>query len=156
VDQALNTYLFDTNIIVFVIRGLKERLNPTERQLRQYRLAGAIVQRAQQEQLVGSEILVSAITVAELEFGCWQSGNYQKENRNVRAALAPFALVPFDAEATASHYGRVRHSLERKGKGIGSLDTLLAAHALSLGAILVTNNTSEFSRVPDLKCENWP
>ncbi len=63
--------------------------------------------------------------------------------------------MPFD-EPAAQAYGRVRAALARAGTPIGPLDTLIAAHALSLGLTVLTNNLREFRRVPDLKVEHWP
>ncbi len=68
--------------------------------------------------------------------------------------LAPLAILPFD-EAALWAYGDLRAELERKGTPMGSLDTLIAAHALSLQATLVTNNLREFERVPGLQLDNW-
>jgi len=149
------TYLLDTNILVFMVRGLKVRINPNQRQRERHVLARRIYDRARQRKLAGDEIALSAITVAELEFGAWNSGDYDKESDATRRAISPFALLAFDAAQSAAHYGRIRHALESVGKGIGSLDTLIAAHALALGATLVTNDLGEFSRVPGLVCEDW-
>ena len=68
--------------------------------------------------------------------------------------LLPLTIYPFDYEASKI-YGYLRAALEQRGTPIGPLDTLIAAHALSLGATLVTNNTREFSRVPELRLEDW-
>ena len=68
--------------------------------------------------------------------------------------LAPLEIVPFDAAATWV-YGDVRADLERRGTPIGSLDTMIAAHALCLRSVLVTNNTREFAKVPGLLLDNW-
>ena len=68
--------------------------------------------------------------------------------------LAPLTILPFD-EPAAWAYGELRAVLERKGTTIGSLDMLIAAHALSQQALLVTNNTDEFTRVPGLQLDNW-
>ena len=68
--------------------------------------------------------------------------------------LAPLEVAVFDHDAALS-YGRVRARLETIGSPIGSMDLLIAAHALSLGVRLVTNNLREFRRVPGLKLENW-
>jgi tRNA(fMet)-specific endonuclease VapC len=77
------------------------------------------------------------------------------ELQSVRRVLTPFELVPFDAEGCAQHYGALRHQLEAAGKPIGSLDTLIAAHAMALGATLVTSDASDFARVPGLRWEDW-
>jgi tRNA(fMet)-specific endonuclease VapC len=68
--------------------------------------------------------------------------------------LLPLEILDFDAKA-AIEYGRIRSALEKKGTPIGSLDILIAAHAKSVGAILVTNNIKEFNRVSGLSTENW-
>ncbi|MEN9576576.1 MAG: tRNA(fMet)-specific endonuclease VapC [Verrucomicrobiota bacterium] len=149
------TYLLDTNIVVFMMRGLKLRANPNAQQRERHRIAGRILNRVQAQRAAGHEVALSAITVAELEFGAWHSGDYQRELDATRRAISPFLLLPFDGEDCAAHYGATRHRLESTGQPIGSLDTLIAAHALALAATLVTNNTSEFSRVPGLKCEDW-
>ncbi|HZU39303.1 MAG TPA: PIN domain-containing protein, partial [Gemmataceae bacterium] len=70
------------------------------------------------------------------------------------AFLIPLAVLDFNPEA-ASHYGRIRTDLERRGLPIGPLDRMIAAHARSAGVTLVTNNVSEFSRVPGLAIEDW-
>jgi len=149
------TYLLDTNIVVFMMRGLKVRANPNTQQRERHRIAGRILNRVQAQRAAGHEVALSAITVAELEFGAWNSGDYQAELDATRRAITPFLLLPFDADDCAAHYGTIRHKLESSGKSIGSLDTLIAAHALALGATLVTNDTTEFARVPGLKCEDW-
>ena len=149
------TYLLDTNIVVFMVRGLKVRQNPNTQQRERHRIASRILGRAQKQKAAGHEVALSAITVAELEFGAWNSGDYQTELDATRRAITPFLLLPFDAEDCAAHYGVIRHRLESSGKPIGSLDTLIAAQALALGATLITNDTTEFARVPGLRCEDW-
>ena len=97
---------------------------------------------------------ISSITIAELQYGVRKS---QQSDRN-QAALAQFLLplisVDFDEQA-AVMYGIIRAHLESQGRPIGGLDMLIAAQALSLDLTLVTNNTREFARIPDLKLENW-
>ncbi len=149
------TYLLDTNIVVFMVRGLKVRANPNAQQRDRHRVALRILERARRQKAAGHEIALSAITVAELEFGARNSGDYETELDATRRAITPFTHLPFDADDCATHYGATRHKLESSGKAIGSLDTLIAAHALALGATLVTNDTTEFARVPGLKCEDW-
>ena len=68
--------------------------------------------------------------------------------------LVPLSILSFGAPA-ASVYGEIRAHLQSKGTPIGPLDMLIAAHAISEGLVLVTNNTREFERVPDLELENW-
>lgn len=69
-------------------------------------------------------------------------------------SMAPLEIAEFDSGAAIS-YGQIRAQLESLGTPIGSLDTLIAGHVVSLGATLVTNNEREFSRVPGLVVENW-
>lgn len=127
--------LLDTNICIYVINT-----RPPEvlARFRQYRLG---------------EIGISSVVAAELAYGVAKS----QSARN-RAALemfmAPLEVLPFDAQAVW-RYGELRAALERQGRPIGALDTMIAAHALSLDAPLVTNNTREFERVAGLRLENW-
>ena len=79
------------------------------------------------ERLTPADVAVSAVTAAELRFGASKSSAPERNHR----------------------------VLERRGRPIGAMDTLIAAHALSLGATLVSNNVREFKRVPRLRCENW-
>jgi tRNA(fMet)-specific endonuclease VapC len=69
--------------------------------------------------------------------------------------LAPFQIYDYDEVDCPAHYGRVRYELETLGQTIGSMDLLIAAHALSLDATLVTNNPAHFERVSGLKVANW-
>jgi tRNA(fMet)-specific endonuclease VapC len=101
-----------------------------------------------------SEVGISAITVAELEYGVDKSALPDKNRDALAEFLAPFEIMPFDERASIE-YGRIRAFLERKGKLIGAMDMLIAAHAQSLGVTLVTNNAKEFKRVPHLQVENW-
>jgi tRNA(fMet)-specific endonuclease VapC len=97
---------------------------------------------------------VSSITVAELAFGVNKSRHMAKNRLALEQFLAPLNVASFDHDAALS-YGRLRARLETSGSPIGSMDLLIAAHALSLGVRLVTNNLREFRRVPGLRLENW-
>lgn len=98
-------------------------------------------------------ICVSIITAAELRYGCAKKGS-AKLLANVEAILDSVQILTFEAPADAE-YGGIRSELEIAGKPIGPNDLLIAAHARASGAILVTDNTSEFSRVRGLQVENW-
>ncbi len=100
------------------------------------------------------DIGVSSITVAELQFGVAKSQHVAQNQAALEQFLAPLEIVDFDTDAAAA-YGRIRAKLEAAGTPIGALDTLIAAHALSLGMTLITNNVREFARVPDLTVEDW-
>ena len=105
------------------------------------------------QHLTPADVAVSAVTAAELRFGASKSSAPQRNHQVLDVFLGHMNVLAFDAEA-ATTYGRVRAHLERRGRPIGAMDTLIAAHALSLGATLVSNNLREFKRVPRLRCEN--
>ncbi len=148
-------YLLDTDTFIFMVRGLKPDAPKNERQRQQFRCAERIASRCRRQQSLGDEVGLSAITIAELEYGAQHSGDYDREIAAVRKILMPFVGYDFDAAVCAEAYGRVRHALETAGKIIGAMDLLIAGHALALSATLITNNTAHFSRVPGLKCANW-
>lgn len=100
------------------------------------------------------DIGISSITVAELAYGVSKSRHATKNRHALEQFIAPLEVVAFDHVA-AWTYGHVREQLEAKGTPIGSMDMLIAAHALSLGVRLVSNNLREFRRVPRLRLENW-
>ena len=97
---------------------------------------------------------ISAITEAELWFGVENSAKPMKNAGTLRAFLATVEIMPFETLA-AAEYGRVRVKLKRAGTPIGDRDTLIAAHAKSLGFTLVTNNIREFQYVDKLLIEDW-
>jgi tRNA(fMet)-specific endonuclease VapC len=101
-----------------------------------------------------SSVGISSITLSELEYGVAKSTKPQQNRLALAQFLAPLEVLPYD-DVAASWYGPTRVFLESQGTPIGPLDTLIAAHALALGYVLVTNNEREFSRLPDLVVENW-
>jgi tRNA(fMet)-specific endonuclease VapC len=106
------------------------------------------------ERRAPSTLRMSAITLAELKFGVAKSRHSKRAAGNLRVLRSKVAVVPFDEDAT-ERYGELRASLEKRGRPIGPLDTLIAAHALSLGWILATHNVREFRRVPGLRLDDW-
>ena len=106
------------------------------------------------EQYALGEIGISSITVAELQFGVSNSQKQQQNQAALDLFLAPLEIVDFDVRA-AQVYGRIRAHLSQQGTPIGAYDMLIAAHAQSLDVALITNNLSEFSRIPNLRLENW-
>jgi len=98
------------------------------------------------------DVVMSAITFAELEFGVAASADPQREGANLTALIADIPVVPFDA-AAASAYGPIRMAT-RESKN-GHLDKLIAAHAISLNVTLVTNNIKDFARYPGVVAESW-
>ncbi|MFG0283292.1 MAG: type II toxin-antitoxin system VapC family toxin [Phycisphaerales bacterium JB039] len=132
----MTSYLLDTCICIDLIRG---RAPQAVRRLRRRRIG-----------TVG----ISSITFAELQYGVARSSDPTRNTIALAHFCAPFDILPFDQEA-ASDYGAIRADLERSGTPIGPLDTLIAAHARALGAVLVTSNEREFARVGRLRIENW-
>lgn len=100
------------------------------------------------------DIGISSITAAELAYGVSKSRHTTKNRHALEQFLAPLKVAAFD-QVAAWAYGRIREQLEVKGTPIGSMDLLIAAHALSLGVRLVSNNLREFRRVPGLRLDNW-
>ncbi len=128
-------YMLDTNICIYVINSRPEK----------------VLARFRQERL--GDIVISSVTAAELAFGVAKSGSV-RNRQALEMFLSALEILPFD-ESAIWHYGDLRTDLERRGLPIGSLDTMIAAHALTTNTILVTNNTREFERVPGLRLENW-
>ena len=145
-------FLLDSDIVIFVLRGLKA---PARQRSRRDK-AMAVVGRCRSAQARGDHVGLSAITVSELEFGAHKSEVYENEIVAVRKLLTPFEIFDYDGVTCPPHYGRVRHELEQAGRPIGAMDLLIAAHALALGATLVTNNLGHFRRITGLKVTQWP
>lgn len=129
-------YLLDTNICIYLIKQKPSKVL------------------ARFQSFAPSDIGVSSITVAELEYGVCKSQQQQKNRNALMQFLIPLEIVEFDQSA-ATVYGSIRSDLESRGLVIGSMDMLIAAHALSLGTTLVSNNVREFSRITNLSLENW-
>ncbi len=129
-------YLLDTDICIEMIRGKSPAILAHLRRRK-----------------VGS-VAISSITLAELQYGVAKSRDPEQNLIALVHFVAPLEVLPFDERAAAG-YGKLRADLERAGRPIGPLDTLIAAHALAEKLTLVTNNQREFSRVPDLHVENW-
>ena len=101
-----------------------------------------------------TDIAISAITVAELQYGVDKSSQPTRNQQALDQFLLPLTIIPFN-EQDAITYGQIRTHLETNGMPIGALDTLLAAQAVRYNLILVTNNVREFARVPGLVVEDW-
>ncbi len=130
-------YLLDTNICIYIINEKPEKV------LRKF------------EQYPVYEFGISSITHAELQYGVEKSKNKNTNQDALDEFLLPLTILPFHGRILVTCYGEIRASLGSKGKTIGPLDMLIAAHALSLDLTIISNNIKEFSRIPDLKCENW-
>ncbi len=128
--------LLDTNICIYAIRN---RSTAVLRRLRARR---------------PGEVAISAITMAELQFGVAKSARPEANAEALRLFVAPLEVLPFD-DAAAAQVGRIRGYLEPRGIAIGAMDLLIAAHAASVPATVVTNDGADFRRVPGLEVENW-
>ena len=106
------------------------------------------------QSVLPEELCLSSIVVAELRYGADKSARSRRNHRLLDVLIDEIPCRDFDSKA-ASIYGRVRVALERQGQPIGPNDMLIAAHALSLGLVLVSDNVREFKRVRGLSLENW-
>ena len=128
-------YLLDTNIVIYVLkRRPKEVLEIFNRN--------------------ASRMAISSITLSELIFRAEKSPNVDKNLEAIEEFVSHLDVLPYDAKAS-QHYGQIKAALEKRGEIIGENDIHIAAHAISQGLILVTNNLREFKRVPNLALENW-
>jgi tRNA(fMet)-specific endonuclease VapC len=129
-------FLLDTNICIYIIKQKPAKVLEVFQKLHP------------------SDVGISSITLAELEYGIAKSQQSEKNRMALNQFLITLEIVKFDEKAS-NIYGGIRAELERKGLVIGAMDMLIAAHAMSLDLILVTNNVKEFSRIPNLRLENW-
>lgn len=129
-------YLLDTNICIYIIKKKPQKV------LEKFK------------QLSSGSIVISAVTVAELEYGVYKSQQIERNNKALQEFLLPLEIIPFDQKST-NIYGKIRARLEKQGKIIGGMDLLIASQALAFNLILVTNNVNEFERLSELMIENW-
>jgi tRNA(fMet)-specific endonuclease VapC len=128
--------LIDTSICVAILRGKSPRVLP------KFRAA------------ISSGAAISSITAAELYYGLARCQDPARESQGLDNLFAAVEILDFGPKA-ARAFGVIRQYLERRGMIIGAFDILIAAHALSEDATLVTNNAREFSRIPSLILEDW-
>lgn len=129
-------FMLDTNICVELIRKRSPKLLRKLKKLRP------------------DDVCISSVTLSELEYGVAKSEAPEKNKLALAEFMTPITVASYD-DKVAAHYGRIRTELEVRGKPIGPLDTMIAAHALALGLALVTSNEREFRRIPSLNVENW-
>ena len=129
-------YMLDTNICAYIINKKPES---TLAHLRSKLYEG---------------LCISTIVLSELHLGIQLSSYQEKNTLHLNQFLSIVKILPFDEDA-AIEFGIISANLRRKGTPIGPLDTLIAAHAISKGLIIATNNIREFSRVDGLMWENW-
>ena len=128
--------MLDTNICIYLIKQRPQSL------LDRFRIFPV------------GDIGISVITLAELHYHASKSSRPKQNREALGQFLSPLEVAAFDRLATVA-YGTIRAALEKKGRPIGAIDLLIAAHALSLGVRLVTNDEREFRHVPGLRVENW-
>ena len=133
-------YFLDTDCCIYIITG-REPYGPR------------VLDRLER---LGSDdsVLLSAVTLSELVHGSTRSRWKRANLALLDQFLLDFEVLPFD-EAAARRSGTVRSSLESKGRPIGPYDVMIAGHALSVGAAVVTHNVREFSRVTGLRVADW-
>jgi tRNA(fMet)-specific endonuclease VapC len=128
-------YLLDTNIVIYVLKRrpveILEIFNTN-----------------------ATRMAISSITLSELIYGAEKSINVDKNLEAIEEFISHLDVLPYDAKAS-QHFGQIKAALEKKGEVIGENDIHIAAHAISQGLMLVTNNLREFKRVPNLALENW-
>ena len=129
-------YMLDTNICIYVLNNHSDPLRHKFKAVK--------------------NLCISAVTYAELCFGV-ENGkpSLKRQRREQLDTFARLLLIEALGQDVGLHYARIRSRLKRQGTLIGNNDLFIASHALSLGAVLVTNNVREFKRVPDLTVENW-
>ena len=129
-------YLLDTDICAFVLR----------------RTSATLLERIQSVPL--SQQVISVVTYAELLYGVQHSSKKKANQQAVDALVRHLAVLDWSA-AAARHYAEIRAELKKKGSVISANDLMIAAHARSLAATVVTNNTQDFGRIKGLGVENW-
>ena len=129
-------YMLDTNICIYVLKNHSDKLRHKFKAIK--------------------ELCISSVTYGEFCFGIENGNEHLREERWKQLDVFTQRLLidPWD-EQSARHYGVIRATLKKEGTPIGNNDLLIAAHARSINAVLVTNNVREFNRVPNLTIENW-
>jgi len=129
-------YLLDTNTCIFIINK-----KPTH-----------VLEKLRT--VIEQKIFLSVITLAELQYGVYNSENKENNRISLTKFLAPFEIIDFN-DMDAEHFGIIRSQLKKEGKLIGPYDMLIAAQAMTRNLILVTNNKDEFMRIRNLRIEDW-
>lgn len=129
-------YLLDTNICIYFMKNAYPSL--TQKLL----------------SLHPSDLMISSVTVFELEYGAAKSKWGERTRQKLAMFLAPFTILPFTPD-DAIRAGAIRAQLEKQGATIGPYDVQLAGQAISRKLVFVTHNTAEFNRIPNLMLEDW-
>ena len=128
-------YMLDTNICIFTTKNKPQQVREA-------------FERHQ------GQLCISTVTLMELIYGAEKSAFPERNVAVIEGLAARLEVLTYDPKA-AAHTGQLRAELERQGKPIGAYDFMIAGHARSQGLIIVTNNLSEFARVPGLRVEDW-
>ena len=128
-------HLLDTNIASYIIKG---NIPSVDRRLAKVPIA---------------DVFISSVTEAELRYGLARRPDASRLRALVEDFLLTVTILPWDSEA-AKQYGSLRAGLEREGLPMANLDIMIGAHALAIGAVLVTNDRA-FARIKDLKVADW-
>lgn len=128
-------FMLDTNMCIYMMKNNPQVLSAFEKNK-------------------NDGIAISSITLAELEFGVYNSSAFEKNKNKLISFLPLVDVLSFDG-SSAMIYGEICATLRKKGTPIGTMDMLISAHAKSENLIVVTHNTREFERVNGLKLEDW-
>jgi tRNA(fMet)-specific endonuclease VapC len=130
-------YMLDTNVCIYLIK---------KRPIQYFQRINTLSN--------DHTIAISSIVLSELQYGVENSEHRERNQKELNLLVGKLETIAYN-ESCALFYGQIKSSLKKSGKLIGGHDLLIASHALTMGAVLVTNNTSEFQRVSGLKIENW-
>jgi tRNA(fMet)-specific endonuclease VapC len=128
-------YMLDTNIVIYTMKSRPARVRDAFKKH-------------------DGQMCISSVTLGELIYGAEKSALPEQNLADIESLIARLDVKPFDAQA-AMHFGQVRAALAKTGTPIGPYDAMIAGHARALALVLVTNNESEFQRVPGLMLKNW-
>jgi len=129
-------YMLDTNICSYILKSRPLSV------------------KAHFEKVGTRSLCISTVVLAELYYGAARHPQGSSIRKEIEEFISRLTVIPWDEKA-ADHYGQIRAVMEKDGKPIGAMDMMIAAHARSQGATLVSNNTRHFDKVPELLLANW-
>lgn len=131
-------YMLDTNICIYAIN----------------KKPSSYLEKLEELEQMRHTLSISSIVLAELQYGVSNSQNQKRNQINLDIFISRLEVIDFSAKC-AFYYGELRAQLKKEGTVIGNNDLFIASHAIAEQAVLVTNNISEFQRVPGLIVANW-